>query len=452
MSVAPTVKRKTAAENEAGEGKRLRTNQDIDQVEAGEGKRLRTNQDIDQVEDLVEWARRHGARSDAFSFQYKAPTLEADPYKATRAAFTTRCIPANSEIGFIPSCLVLSETTAHASPFGTRFSDYLNSHKEDAALLSQSGRDPYAPGLIFLSAYLVCERFEKRATSFWAPYLYSLPARYSIPLWWEEGQVEVAFQGTNLKHVVEERRKLLKVGLDVVKRACGDLFESGSLTWDHLLWAYSAISSRAFPRAKVKTPTDGRDHAAEGAVEVAGEASELCLYPVLDMLNHRRGERVEWRINENREDGGVTFIAMDDVPEGVEIFNNYGAKGNENLLANYGFVLDPNPEDYVKVSLQIRDASDPLASRKRALLPRLRPNRLLYLLFAGDDDTSIPPDLLAVMRVLLMNKVELERFEKDLSRTPVDESADAPRQPLSARNEVAVLTVLHELLSRKLAE
>ncbi|TPX62981.1 hypothetical protein PhCBS80983_g00134 [Powellomyces hirtus] len=385
------------------------------------------------VQNLLSWAKANGA--DVGTLEFRETVNAEDPLCTTRAAFSLRSIDANTPIARIPASLVLSETTARTSPLGVRLDAYLRKH---SAVLTQQGKDPYAPGLILLSAFMAYERFEN-PDSFWKPYLEALPERYELPLWWSEDEVHRLLGGSNLRHIVEERKKLLNKGLDMIKEACGDLFVQGTMCWENLLWAYSAISSRAFPRARPAT-VDEREHAAEEAMEISSGASELCLYPVLDMLNHQRGKRIEWRIEEGV---AVTFITLEDVVAGIEVFNNYGAKGNENLLGNYGFVLDPNPEDYVKVALNIHDASDPCAAQKRQSLSRITPNRLVHLLFDGENETKLPADLMAVTRLLVMNANELKT---DLG------SGEVLKSPLGGRNEVVALSTLWHLIKRKASE
>ncbi|KND01240.1 uncharacterized protein SPPG_04331 [Spizellomyces punctatus DAOM BR117] len=383
------------------------------------------------VRDLLKWAVEQGADVDNLDFREEAGD---DPFNATRTVYARRAISCNSPIAQIPAHLILSEATARTSHLGARLTKHFVDNPATYSLLSQSNRDPYAPGLILLSAYLIYERYEN-PTSFWRPYLEVLPRRYELPIWWEEEEIDRLLGGTGLKHIVRERRKVLETGLKVLQDVCGDLFKKHSLTWENMLWAYSAISSRAFPRSRNDTSREDREHAAEEAVEVAEGTSELCLYPILDMLNHRRGERIEWQIADKTS---VTFVTLDNIEAGAQIFNNYGAKGNENLLGNYGFVLSPNPEDYVKVALNIYD-SDPLAEKKRDMLACKTPNRLVHLLFAGDDEVELPKDLLTVTRILVMNSCELSATWKD----------DAI---VGSRNEIATLATLWSLMSKKLSD
>ena len=45
----------------------------------------------------------------------------------------------------------------------------------------------------------------------------------------------------------------------------------------------------------------------------------------MDMLNHRPNHPVTWLTSAN----SITFVAETEYPADAEIFNNYGAKGNE---------------------------------------------------------------------------------------------------------------------------
>ena len=53
------------------------------------------------------------------------------------------------------------------------------------------------------------------------------------------------------------------------------------------------------------------------------------------MLNHKRNQKIDWLMSDN----GVAFVSREPISAGSQVFNNYGAKGNENLLGSYGFVL-----------------------------------------------------------------------------------------------------------------
>lgn len=135
-------------------------------------------------------------------------------------------------------------------------------------------------------------------------------------------------------------------------------------------------------------------------------------------------------------DDGVSFVAGEDVLISQEVCNNYGPKGNENLLGNYGFVLENNPEDYYKIYINIRD-EDPLASDKRECLKRVTPNSTIHLLFA--DELSFSESIMGVTRILVANQSELDLVNDESRHTRI----------LSLRNEFTALKILFELVNQK---
>jgi hypothetical protein len=64
------------------------------------------------------------------------------------------------------------------------------------------------------------------------------------------------------------------------------------------------------------------------------------LYPVVDYFNHRFGEKVAW----NMDEGALSLVLVSGVKAGVQVFNNYAPKGNEermhpNELVSYVFLI-----------------------------------------------------------------------------------------------------------------
>ena len=78
----------------------------------------------------------------------------------------------------------------------------------------------------------------------------------------------------------------------------------------------------------------------------------------MDMLNHRPNHLVTWLISSNT----ITFVADTSYLAATEIFNNYGAKGNEEctsiqhtmlivVLMGYGFCIVDNPHESISLKL-----------------------------------------------------------------------------------------------------
>lgn len=98
----------------------------------------------------------------------------------------------------------------------------------------------------------------------------------------------------------------------------------------------------------------------QSTLPLSGDStSDPILIPVMDMLNHRPNHPVTWLTSSNN----ITFIAETEYSSNAEIFNNYGAKGNEEctslrsqniycvVLMGYGFCLNDNPHDSISLKL-----------------------------------------------------------------------------------------------------
>jgi hypothetical protein len=84
------------------------------------------------------------------------------------------------------------------------------------------------------------------------------------------------------------------------------------------------------------------------------------LVPLVDALNHARGTPISWSIDKQEEDTGVpsqvtkkslSLVSHQHTGPFEEMFNNYGAKPNDEFLLGYGFTLPNNPEDVLLLKL-----------------------------------------------------------------------------------------------------
>ena len=128
--------------------------------------------------------------------------------------------------------------------------------------------------LVLLSSFLAHERFINKS-SFWKPYLSSLPPTFKniLPVEWSDSDIE-SLKGSPIYHIIKDRIKLLHdtvefVGLVLSKFPLPDGVE-WNVEFSDIAWACGVISSRAFPRKNEEN-----------------DSTELCLYPVLDMVSSR---------------------------------------------------------------------------------------------------------------------------------------------------------------------
>ena len=206
------------------------------------------------------------------------------------------------------------------------------------------------------------------------PYLECLPAVVDSPLIWNPREVSL-LQGTNLGNSL--RAKLLiifKEWHDIVDKndifdntmiaaelALYSVFQSTSYadiydavlvdtikqtpkvwySFSAFLWSHLIFLSRAFPEYVLNSECD---------------RNSVILLPIIDLLNHNYNSKVEWFSS----DGGFGYRRLGAVDKGQQLYNNYGGKGNEELLSGYGFLLNDNL--FSSVALKIKLPADQIGN------------------------------------------------------------------------------------------
>jgi hypothetical protein len=337
------------------------------------------------TKNILHWARETGARIENFQVAKE----RFDDRETSREIVATKDVHEGDELCFIPTALLLSETHAKESIIGQSLIGKI----EHLDVFSE--RYPHAVELICMAIFMVYEKV-LNPESHWKPYLDSLPLKYNLPICWDEKDWKL-LEGTNLFSATQKRKKWLRDVHEVVGPLLMTVFDR-KLEYEELLWGYCSILSRAFPKARNDA---GEDQAAESDWITL---SEICMYPALDMLNHDRNAKIDWVPTKD----GVSYIARQFFQKGKPLFLSYGPKGNENLLSNYGFVLQDNPEDYYKIFLNVRK-EDPLYEKRIQIIERLQLKRD-YMIFNNDERLSEPLELTTC--ILIANEVELEQLEQ----------------------------------------
>jgi hypothetical protein len=75
------------------------------------------------------------------------------------------------------------------------------------------------------------------------------------------------------------------------------------------------------------------------------------LFPGLDAANHNHDARVDWTYDPDQFSFGLAGSAPA-IEAGSEVVNNYGPKGNGELLLGYGFCVSRNPHDTIAITLK----------------------------------------------------------------------------------------------------
>ena len=99
------------------------------------------------------------------------------------------------------------------------------------------------------------------------------------------------------------------------------------------------------------------------------------MFPLYDMLDHRPGHRITWEAG----GGSIRFLCVDGIRAGEQIYNNYGPKGNQELLFTYGFAIEDNPLDSVDGIVFGCQCPDERGGEEEEGMRRLHEGRLALL-------------------------------------------------------------------------
>lgn len=214
--------------------------------------------------------------------------------------------------------------------------------------------------------------------TFHKPYLDMLPRAdvLNVPYFWSKDQKE-CIKGTNLGSslkdhmaiILEEWWKAINLLPEAVAKPAAHFinmkfyYEFKFYTDDDLykyfvvdsandlenwtsfptyLWASCILKSRAFPAYILKNEVEG---------EI--KEDECMLLPIVDLLNHDVKSEVEWSATKD-DNSIVNFLFRSfSAQDGQQLFNNYGRKGNEELLMGYGFCLEDNTADTCALRIKV---------------------------------------------------------------------------------------------------
>ncbi|KAK9236249.1 hypothetical protein V1525DRAFT_407467 [Lipomyces kononenkoae] len=310
-------------------------------------------------DELVSWAESHGG--------YCCPALAfSKSEKSGSTAYAKGAIPdANTRLLSCPVSLIIDYDKAATQIWGDRQSC------------------PFAGSpQIAIRLFLCMQRILGRQSP-WSAYISLLPTQFDTPLYYDHEEMEM-LRGTNIFGEVELRRQ---AWMEEWKRGVMYLpsqFDKSLVSWDMYMWACTVLSSRSFP-SRIVFNTGSDDD----------EDSYPVLIPLVDSLNHKPLEPINWTVTPDE----FSISSGKDIGAGDEIFNNYGPKGNEELLMGYGFCLENNPLDVV--TLKVRH---PLMSMEKVELLSLKGNA--ESTFHLSESEPLPSDLVQFFRVIAANEQE----------------------------------------------
>jgi hypothetical protein len=193
---------------------------------------------------------------------------------------------------------------------------------------------------IIFKFYLACIRNNLICNDKFKPYVDLLPAleKISSPLSMNTKSLYV-FENTSLQEsFISEKLESLKNDYESINELKLNGFQ---VSLNDYLWAHLIITSRAFPY-KIIAPN--------------AEPHLVMLLPVIDLLNHKPNSKVEWSTNSygSFKFSNLNLDVLNTNNNQIEVYNNYGPKGNAELLMGYGFVLEDNEFETLQLSITLK--------------------------------------------------------------------------------------------------
>ncbi|KAK5130702.1 hypothetical protein LTR08_001732 [Meristemomyces frigidus] len=272
------------------------------------------------------------------------------------------CVNAEEGVHCRAQAAIASGTTITTVPHTLALS-YLNALVDDAWPLFRERRRAFG-GVENIGFFYLMVQYLHRDTSFWQPYLALLPRSEDMvtPLWFDSAEDLVWLEGTDVLHTMLGRKQVYEqhysAGIAIFQHAGVD---TTALTWDLFRWAVTIFSSRAFssraltPQASkywtaYKTSALGKRQTVllDMSTAPAADLDFPVLFPVQDAPNHRFEAHVDWAF----EPGRFAISVVDPAPAAAQVFNNYGSKGNDELLLGYGFCVPASAHDSIMLTLK----------------------------------------------------------------------------------------------------
>jgi len=257
---------------------------------------------------LAEWLRLNGAVLDGVEVR-----TEGAP--ANLGTFSRRAIAAGDVAFSLPTKLLLSKERAEQDEVVALI----------VARLQKAGETIPADLVICLR---LCRARVRKQDPFHI-YAASLPAEAPQPTSWPPAFKQF-LATTSLCRLLKVADTELDNWESLLKRAASSepsFLAGGTFERSRLEWARGMLRSR------------GHEH--QGT-----SPGELCMCPLLDMLNRKLGSPAAVEVRDN----ALAFVPGEAIASGQQLLNKFGNRGNEDLLMRYGVAVSDNRLDSVSMS------------------------------------------------------------------------------------------------------
>ncbi|XP_053701971.1 actin-histidine N-methyltransferase [Synchiropus splendidus] len=320
----------------------------------------------DSFRELMSWAEENGAPCDSFTIANFGP--EGYGLQATRD------IKAEELFLWIPRKMLMTVESAKDSVLGPM-------HSQDRIL--------QAMGNVTLALHLLCERMNP--SSYWLPYIRSLPLEYDTPLYYQQEEVQLLLGTQAVQDVLSQYKNTARqyayfYKLAQTHPAASKLPLKDSFTFDDYRWAVSSVMTR-----QNQIPTEDGNHITQA------------LIPLWDMCNHTNGLITT---GYNLEDDRCECVALQDYKAKEQIYIFYGTRSNAEFVIHNGFFFQDNSHDRVKIKLGVSKSERLYAMKAEVLARASIPASCIFALHCNEP--LISARLLAFLRVFCMTEEELK--------------------------------------------
>jgi len=199
-----------------------------------------------------------------------------------------------------------------------------------------------SPHHCILTAYLLQEK-QKGEGSKWAFYFPFLPSSYSsFPIFYTDEEMKL-LEGTQFYNIVVDKKKEIRQDYDWI---CEKYPGFKQYPYQEFCKFREVISSRIF------------------GVTMKGKKNDI-IAPFADLFNHRRPRTTHWAYEDDQN--AFVVSSIEDMGPEMEVFDSYGRKCNARFLLNYGFTIEDNEDDEIKIILNLNN-DDPLYKDKVKVL------------------------------------------------------------------------------------
>jgi len=271
--------------------------------------------DAEKVLNVFEWSQKHGA--------YIHPNVTTGLFdlegNKVRGLMAKGDIAFQEKVFMMPSNLLLNLGMVRSDPVMGRVYNETNAMHD---------------GLGGLAVFLMRESMNK--SSFWRPYICSLPSYVPLPIFFSEKKLQRVKkslpedQWSNLDNLMDSRRDTIELKFTSIMpalfRKYPDLFPIKDYSYPRFAWACSIIMSRTWG----KKFQDAVLQKKTGNITTQVQT----LVPAADMPNH-----LPTAFQARTLPSGTLFlVAHKNLTRGDQVYISYGPKCNAEFLAHYGFV------------------------------------------------------------------------------------------------------------------